>query len=308
MNGAPPVVVHEDGLRRWPPGKSAAALVTVNFDAEALLLAADPGMARRTKTMSVLRYGVTRGVDRLLATFAEAGLATTWFVPATVATAHPEAVRKIVAAGHTVGLRGHDVAPLDALSTRERAELLAEAVAALSAVAERPVRGFRLPTGEWPVTLARQLADLGITWSSSWPGDDTPFVLPAGEGRRLVEIPVSYATDDRTAFFWNLNPPFPAGQARISGYAEVLDNWLLELEGCRREGLLFVLQLHPEISGTPGRIALVERMLDELRRDDGIWCPTGDELASWWSANHPGNPAGHPADLFHLHTTNGEEL
>lgn len=303
MNDTSPVVVHEDGLRRWPRRKSAAALVTVNFDAEALLLAADPGMARRAKTMSVLRYGVTRGVDRLLATFAEAGLATTWFVPATAAAAHPEAVRKIAAAGHEVALRGHDVAPLDGLSTQARAELLAESVATLSALIERPVQGFRLPVGEWPLTLARQLADVGIAWSSSWLGDDTPFVLPAGEGRRLVEIPLSYATDDRTAFFWNLNPPFPAGQARISSYAEVLDNWLLELEGCRREGLLFVLQLHPEISGTPGRITLVERVLDELRRDDRIWCPTAGELASWWSANHPGNPDGHPADIFHLRTT-----
>ncbi|MDQ7905200.1 polysaccharide deacetylase family protein [Phytohabitans sp. ZYX-F-186] len=290
-------VRHEDGTPRWPDGYGCAALVTVNFDAEALLLA-EPGMAGRQKTLSVLRYGATRGAGRLLDALAAAGVPSTWFTPAVTAEEHPGVVRDAVRSGHAVGLRGYAYEPLDRMPAAERTERLARAAELLQAVTGEPARGFRLPVGEWPPSLAAELARLGVAWSSSWYGDDTPFTLEAGAGRSIVEFPVHHALDDRIAFYWNVNPPIPAGQSRISPYGEVLENWLLELEGCRREGLLFVLQLHPEICGTPGRIGLVEELLATLAADPSVWRPTGDELARWWAAAHPANPPGHPADVF----------
>lgn len=296
MTGAG-TVRHEDGGPRWPGTARCAALVTVNFDGEDLLLA-EPGMAGRQKTLSVLRYGATRGAARLLDALDGAGLPSTWFTPVSTADRHPGVVRDVARAGHAVGLRGRVYGPLDRITGAERRPLLAEAAHRLGVLAGGPVRGFRLPVGEWPLTLASELADAGIAWSSSWHGDDTPFVLPAGDGRHLVEFPAHHALDDRVAFYWNVNPPIPAGQSRIAPYAEVLDNWLLEFEGCRREGLLFVVQLHPEICGTPGRIGLVEELLATIAGDPAVWRPTGDELAAWWTATHPVNPPGHPADVF----------
>ncbi|MFC0529388.1 polysaccharide deacetylase family protein [Phytohabitans kaempferiae] len=299
------MVRHEDGTPRWPAGYRCAALVTVNFDAEALLLA-EPGMAGRQKTLSVLRYGATRGARRLLDALAAAGMPSTWFTPAVTADDHAGVVRDVVTSGHAVGLRGYAYEPLDRMPASERTARLARAAERLHAVAGAPARGFRLPVGEWPRSLAAELADIGVAWSSSWFGDDTPFALAAGAGRSLVEFPIHHALDDRTAFFWNVNPPIPAGQSRISSYGEVLENWLLEFEGCRREGLLFVPQLHPEISGTPGRIGLVEELLATLTADPSVWRPTGDELARWWASAHPVNPAGHPADVF-FHTSDHRE-
>ncbi|GAA2582400.1 polysaccharide deacetylase [Dactylosporangium fulvum] len=291
-------VVHEDGRPRWPAGMACAALVTVNFDAETPLLAQDPAMADRQKTLSVMRYGATRGSRRLLDVLDGAGIPAAWFVPAAAAAGHPSVVRDVARSGHSVGLRGDAFERLDRLDAESRVGMLNRAAESLAAITGTPVRGFRLPTGEWPLPLAAELVDAGISWSSSWFGDDTPFVLPAGEGRSLVELPISHALDDRAAFFWNVNPPFPAGQSRIAPYGEVLDNWLLEFEGCRREGLLFVLQLHPEICGTPGRIQLVEDVLSALAGSGDVWLPSADRMAAWWADHHPLNPAGHPADVF----------
>lgn len=288
----------ERGEGRWPAGVRCMAAVTVNFDAETLLLSEDPTFEDRQKSLSVMRYGARRGVERLLEIFAEKAVPATWFLPGRVAETYPAVVRDIAQAGHSIGIRGYALERFGSLSRPATAEALRRGMDAVSDVTGRPVRGFRLPSGNWPVSLAEQLLDRGIVWSSSWFGDDLPFHLPGPGGRRLLEIPVSYGLDDRIAFFWNFSPPMPAGQSRISSYAEALGNWIYELEGCQREGLCFVMQLHPEICGTPGRLRLVRDLLDAIRSPGDTELATCDRIAGWWQDRHPANDPGHPVEVF----------
>lgn len=283
---------------RWPAGIGCMAAVTVNFDAETLLLSGDPTFRDRQKSLSIMRYGAHRGAQRLLEIFAEKDVSATWFLPGQVAETYPGIVRDIAQAGHSIGMRGYALERYDSLGEQASAEALRRGKDTLSDVVGSPVHGFRLPSGDWPMSLTDQLLDLGISWSSSWFGEDLPFHLPGPGSRRLLEIPISYGLDDRIAFFWNFNPPMPPGQSRISSYSEALGNWIYELEGCQREGLCFVMQLHPEICGTPGRFHLVRDLFDAIKNSDSTRFATCDQISSWWRSRHPANDPGHPADVF----------
>jgi peptidoglycan/xylan/chitin deacetylase (PgdA/CDA1 family) len=283
---------------RWPAGTHCTAVVTVNFDVETLLLSEDPSFADRQKSLSIMRYGANRGAQRLLEVFGELEVPTTWFVPGRVAETYPGIVRDVAQAGHSIGMRGYALERYHSLDEPASAEALRRGRDTLSDLLGSPVRGFRLPSGEWPIPLTDQLLDCGISWSSSWFGEDLPFHLPGSGKRRLLEIPVSYALDDRIAFFWNFSPAMPPGQSRISPYSEVLRNWIYELEGCQREGLCFVIQLHPEICGTPGRFHLVRDILEVIRSSSDTMFATCDQVSDWWQSRHPANDPSHPAEVF----------
>lgn len=282
---------------RWPKGLRFAVVVTVNFDAELLLLGPDPSAATLDKTLSIFRYGAVRGAPRLLDVFAERGVRSTWFVPGALVARYRSLLDEVVAAGHGIGARGFRLERFDRLEEGARRDALNAARAALAGLAVTDEVGFRLPAGEWPPDFAAQLADAGFGWSSSWTGDDVPFLVPAGAGRSIVDVPFGHTMNDRLAFAWNFAPPMPLGQSRIASYEDVLENWCFELEGCRREGLCLVLQLHPEIAGTPGRIELVWRFLDAVAETGDAWMASGAEVASWWRTQPPSGP-DHPVTLL----------
>jgi len=283
---------------RWPDGARYAVVVTVNFDAELVITGPEPSAATLQKTLSIFRYGGLRGAPRFLEVFADRGVHATWFVPGAIVREYRGVLERVVAHGHGLGARGERLERFDTLPESERLRVLRAAHASLVELAPPGSFGFRLPGGEWPPGLGAQLLDVGFTWSSSWVGDDLPFFLPAGEGRAVVEVPFAHVLDDRRAFAWNFSPPIPLGHSRIPSYEEVLESWLYELEGCRREGLCLVLQLHPEVTGTPGRIDLVRRFLDATLRDGEAWVATGAEVASWWAAAHGADQPGHPVELL----------
>ncbi|MGO4751611.1 polysaccharide deacetylase [Streptomyces sp. 2MCAF27] len=282
----------------WPGGARCAVVVSVDFDAELPLLAASPEMARRAKTLSVGRYGATRGVDRLLREFADQDVRTTWCVPGRQAETHPRLVRRISEAGHEIANHGHDHEDFDHLDLPAQRAVLERASAALAEVTGVRPRGFRIPAGEWAHGFPDALAELGFTWTSSLRGDDLPYFQPTAGTGRLIEIPVHHELEDHPYFFFNLDPAFPAGQSRIASYEQVLGNWTTEFDAYRRFGLCYVLRLQPEVTGTPGRIRLVRELLEHVRRHDDVWLATAGEVADWWADTRPGNDPDHPAEVF----------
>ncbi|MFD4652966.1 polysaccharide deacetylase [Streptomyces sp. NPDC056713] len=281
---------------RWPNGARAAVMISVDHDADLAILSGSPATADRGKTLSVGRYGTDRGIDRLLGLFTELAVPTTWFVPGRNAERHPEAVRRIAAAGHELACHGDRHEDFQDLTLDEQTRAARDGADRLRQATGSNVRGFRTPAGEWKPGLGSRLTGFGIDWSSSSPGDDLPYLHPGTHG--VVEIPVQYELEDHQYFFFNLEPPFPTGQSRIASYAHVLGNWTQEFTAYHRFGLCYVLRLHPEVTGTPGRIGLVRELITHIQGHPDVWLATGSQIADRWRAQHPANDPGHPADLF----------
>ena len=62
---------------------------------------------------------------------------------------------------------------------------------------------------------------------------------------------------------------------------DVLENWLFELEGAKRFGTLFNLQLDPTTGGEQGRIYMLETILEKITSDKDIWIASGNKIANY---------------------------
>ena len=289
MNGVP------DSGVTWPNGKRAAAIITVIFDDGLDAVAKAPDLAERAKSHSVWLYGARRGVERLCRLFEDASLRTSWFVPGQVAETHGALLRAVSDAGHELESHGWAFERHDALPHAESLALLERSRQALEDVSDRAPTGFRLPNGTWPNGFDQVLKNAGFLWSATLNGDDVPYLHPSS----LVEIPVHLELEDRPYFQFNFTPAFPKGQGRIASYDGVLFNWIAEFDAYRKFGGCFVLQLRPEMTGTPGRIGLVEALIRHIRSCGDVWLATADQVAAWHAANNARAPApDHPINVF----------
>ncbi|TES98293.1 hypothetical protein E3D36_29685, partial [Burkholderia cepacia] len=70
----------------WPDGARCAVAITVDFNDVHGIQTREPRIVGREKSLSVWRYGATRGVDRLLAALDELRVPASWFGAGRVAT------------------------------------------------------------------------------------------------------------------------------------------------------------------------------------------------------------------------------
>ncbi|WP_338547587.1 polysaccharide deacetylase [Emergencia sp. JLR.KK010] len=265
----------------WPKKKECAAMISINLNAELFWLQLDPACINMPKTLSLGQYGMTRGVDRLMSVLEERDLKATFFVPGWVAEQYPEKVCAIKDAGHEIAGLGYHHEHMALLSEDEQEDAMAKCVAAIEKVCGIRPKGFRSPEGELTLDTLRIARKYGMTYSSNLGDDDRPYTKDLGNGETILEIPIHWVNYDLPYFAFNYKPAFPAGQGRIANYTGVLSNWKDEFDGCREYGLCYVLQLDPATIAAPGRIGLLEEMLDYMRSYDDVWFATGEEILNY---------------------------
>ncbi|WJV53595.1 polysaccharide deacetylase [Prodigiosinella aquatilis] len=282
----------------WPEGQKCAVVITIDYHDVHGILTQTPAVAGREKTLSVWRYGTTRGVDRLLALLAAKQVPATWCLPAIVAQENPETFSRIVQSGHEIACSGLRHQNFDNLTLAEQIDSLRQGCDVLEALSGvRPV-GFRVPAGQWTDGFSQAMQREGIRWSSSLRGDDLPYFHADAP---VVELPLHYELEDEPYFAFNLSPAVPPGQSRIASYSHTLDNMKMDFSGFYRFGLCYVLRLHPEIMGTAGRIGVLAELLDFITGHDGVWLATAGEIANEWR-QQPANVPEHPVMVYHRYT------
>lgn len=283
----------------WPEGYRCAVVLTVDYNDIHGILTQAPEVAGRDKTLSVWRYGTQRGVDRLLSLFDELKVRSSWFIPGIVAEENPQHIQAIQAAGHEIACAGYRHQNYDTLDLAQQREEIARGCAALQALTGRVPSGFRIPAGNGAPGFIKALGESGIRWSSSWRGDDLPFAHPTAH--EVIELPLHYELEDEPYFAFNLSPAVPPAQSRIASYSHTLGNLQMDFAGFHRFGLCYVLRLHPEIMGTPGRIGVLRELLQGIQQHEDVWIATGEEVAQWWADSAPPPTEDHPASVYERH-------
>ncbi len=258
----------------WPEGRRAAVAVTFDLDAESVMLAADPDVARRPSLMSHQRYGPATGVPRLLRILAERGVMATFFVPGHSAERFPEVVAQILDAGHEVAHHGYLHERLIGSTEAEERRYLELGLKALDTAAGVRPAGYRAPWWEITERTLALLAEYGFAYDSSLFDRDVPYRVETTAGP-LVEVPVSWALDDWEKYaFW----PEVTGSGVIERPGAVLENWWEEIQAYEAEGGCCVLTMHPFLSGRPARARALASLLDRILERSGIWVATLGEV------------------------------
>jgi peptidoglycan-N-acetylglucosamine deacetylase len=248
----------------WLGDSAAVAVLSFDVDAESPILAQGRRYADHAMVMTHQAYGPLVGVPRLLELLDDFAIKATFFVPGLTADRYPQTVERIAAAGHEVGHHSYSHrSPVDLGEAGER-EDFERALAALERVGVRAL-GHRAALWEASWDTPALVAEYGLEYDSTLMDDDKPYLLETERGT-IAELPPHWSLDDWEQYAYLPRPPIGVN---IESPAKVLDLWTNELDAMRRHGCLFMLTNHPFLSGRPGRVETLRRLVEHaLDRGD----------------------------------------
>src|SRR3954465_9177139 len=132
----------------WPGGAEVAVSLTFDVDAESGWLGTDPAYAGRLSTLSEGRFGVTRGLPRILEILDKHDIKGTFYVPGDTAERHTDAIKAVIAAGHEIGHHGYLHLRSDAIDAQQQREEIEHGLEALDAQLGTRPTGYRSPSWE----------------------------------------------------------------------------------------------------------------------------------------------------------------
>jgi peptidoglycan-N-acetylglucosamine deacetylase len=262
--------------RPWPSGAKVAVAVTFDVDAEAGWLCEGEQYRRRLTTLSEVRFGITRGLPRILQMLKDRDLPGTFFVPGETAERYPESILMIADAGHEIAHHGHAHLRSDRISAEFQREEIARAFEVFEKIGVPRPTGYRSPAWELTPETFELLIEFGFVYDSSCMGDDRPYYEKLGN-QTILELPVHWAMDDWPRFGWNIDTGGVLGSP-----SAMYDQWMDELDLASREdnGASLVLTMHPEMIGRRHRFAHLIRWIDDVRSRDDVWFTSMGNLAA----------------------------
>ncbi|KAB0268053.1 polysaccharide deacetylase family protein [Microvirga brassicacearum] len=259
----------------WPNGTQCALFPAFDVDAESVWLGADPQNAKRLVTMSYGGYEARVGIPKILEVLRRHEVKATFFVTGWSIDAHPAACEAILADGHEIAHHGYLHLRPDTADEATRIEEMDRAIDAMKRVLGISPTGYRAPWGETCVEQLELLKSRGIRYSSSFRDDIRPYrhVLPSGAGP--IEIPVNYSFDD-----WSYGLTHRTSPRAMFGREDVLSIWRDEFDQTREWGGVTTMVMHPQVTGRPMRIRILDQFLTHVRQFDDVWIATGRDIAA----------------------------
>lgn len=275
---------------RWPNGARCAVMISFDMDGETTWANGNRGIKGGDKfirSLSVGQYGPTRGVPRILDLLKEYNVPATFFVPSWCAEHYPDVFKRIARENHDIGNHGYTHERFFEKTVEEQTEIIEKSQRIFENLIGKKAVGFRTPSGDWSKATPGLLNKMGFLYSSSMRGDDRPYrTVIDGKTTDLIEIPTRWELDDYVQFAYHFYPAEPVGQPRISTHEHVLDNFIQEFDGYYHYGLCCSFMLHPQVIGKPGRVLLLEKLIQHIKSYPDVWFATGEQIATWWRKNY----------------------
>ncbi len=261
--------------RQWPDGARVAVALSFDFDNET------PSLRDNQTSPSLMsngQYGARAGLPRVLSLLDAYDVHASFFIPAVSALLYPDEVKKIVDAGHEVGVHGWIHERNSGLEKRDEKALLERAIDTLTQLTGKKPSGIRTPSWDYSPHTLEIIEELGLLYDSSLMADDSPYELVAsGRPTGIVELPVEWILDDAPYFnmsrFGNLRPHTTPD--------EVYTIWKAEFDRAYEEGGMFLLTNHPHIIGHRSRIEMLERLVQHMRSRPDVWFATHEQIARY---------------------------
>src|SRR5207302_4398012 len=88
----------------------------------------------------------------------------------------------------------------------------------------------------------------------------------------MVELPVDWILDDYPYFISSGSLPSPELIFKV--YQD-------EFDGAYKEGTMFMLTMHPMVSGHRSRIVYLDKLIAYMKSKPGVWFATGQQIADY---------------------------
>jgi peptidoglycan-N-acetylglucosamine deacetylase len=249
------------------------------------------------------------GIPRLLGLFRRYGIKASWFIPGHSIETFPEQTKMIVDAGHEIGGHGYSHENPVAMTPKQEEDVLRHCRDLIERVTGRRPRGYVAPWWEMSSVTAELLLKYGFTYDHSQSYHDfLPFYarvgdtwtkidyskeaadwmrpLVRGQEIDLVEIGANWYVDDLPPMMFIKKSPNSHGFVNPRHLEEM---WRDEFDWVYREmdyGV-FPITIHPDVSGRPQVLLMLERLIEHINRHSGVSWLTMEEIAEDFRHRQP---------------------
>ena len=269
------------GRTVWPDDKRSALLLTYDMDTNSSWISRglDEPVAR-----SAGQFEVNVGTPCLLELMKWFGLKSTFFTPGWIAEQYPKMVEAVIKDGHEIGLHGYLHEPPPGLSEAEEIEIVRRGSAALEKMTGKRPIGYRSPIWQFSGNTVRILHEAGFKYTSDFMHTLLPtFNEVDGQPVDMINLPGSWVLDDAVYFQFHITI-----RTALRRAADVLEIYKEEFRAVHAAGGLFVLVMHPQLSGRPSRVLMLKEFMDYVKCFEGVWLPRPIDVVEYWrSENMP---------------------
>lgn len=258
--------------KSWPNGARIA--VCLSFDPDNFSIALNAGNTAPV-TISEGEYGALTGMPRILRLLDRYNLPATIYVPAVAALMHPAMMQAIAKSGrHEIAMHGWIHEDPQALNDPEEEwRLISQAMNQLEKSTGRRPTGNRNPSWTMSQYTMALLKRAGLLYDSSLQSMDQPHdVLIDGQSTGIVELPVNWILDDA---------PFLPATASLPAPRLIMKTFKDDFDLAYKEGTLFMLTMHPHISGQRSRMKYLEELIVYMQSKPGVWFATAEDIARY---------------------------
>jgi len=249
------------------------------------------------------------GVPRLLTLFERHNLRTTFFVPGHSIETFPDSTKMIVDAGHEIGIHGYSHENPIAMTRVQEEAILDRCIDLVEKASGQRPTGYVAPWWEFSPVTNELLLERGIKYDHSLMHRDfEPYYVRVGDswtkidyslsaeewmqplirGREtdLVEIPASWYLDDLPPMMFIKASPNSHGFVNPRHLEEI---WRDQFDWVYREMdyAVFAMTIHPDVSGRPQVLLMLERLIEHINGHDGVRWATFDEIADDFKRRTP---------------------
>jgi peptidoglycan/xylan/chitin deacetylase (PgdA/CDA1 family) len=263
--------------KAWPNGAKVAVCLSFDTDTEAPLLR--DGTTSPT-SLSASDFGAESGVPRILAMLDKYRIPATFFMTGVDAMLHPDMVAAIMKPGrHEVGVHGWIHELPTRLTEAEEERLLDQAIEYLTKATGKKPLGYRAPSWAFSTSTLDLILKKGFLYDSSLQALDEPYeVMSRGKNTGLVELAIDWTLTETP--FLGQNGKMPSPELLYQLYRD-------EFDGAYAEGTMFVLTLHPYLSGHRAPMKHLDEFVSYMKAKPGVWFATGAQVAQYVKTQTP---------------------
>lgn len=259
------------------------------------------------------------GTPRLLRLFDRYQLPTTWFIPGHSIETFPSQMTAVVDAGHEIGAHGYcHENPVNMTRQQER-DVLLRSIELVEKLSGRRPRGYVAPWWEMSEYTAALLLEFGFSYDHSQNYNDfEPFYARVGDAWTKIDFgkdaaawmrPLQHGHEVDLVEFcgnWYVDdlPPmmFNKNAVNTHGYVSPRDIeqlWNDQFDWVYREldYAVFPVTLHPDVSGRPQVLLMLERLIEYWTGHSGVRFTTFEQAADDYRTRFPFASAQRPSSV-----------
>jgi peptidoglycan/xylan/chitin deacetylase (PgdA/CDA1 family) len=269
----------------WPGGKRLALWVAPNIEFYELAPPANPSRKPWPRPIpdvpgySYRDYGNRVGHWRMMSLMDKYGLRGSISLSVALIDHHPEIIKACAERGWEFFSHGiYNTRYCYGMDEAQERAIIEDSIETVERATGQRIAGWLAPALTHTERTMDLLAEYGLKYTCDLFHDDQPTPVKTKTGP-FVSVPYSLEMNDSIIFINQNSTP--------RRYVDILKANFdrLYTEGAE-SGTVMCIPLHAFLIGQPYRLEPFEEVFEYITGHDGVWLPTGREIAEYWIDNY----------------------